>query len=413
MLRSVWPRINASLCCSAFELWLPGARLNGIGRQSVSPVRKVLVACHTLLRDCITHQAADSTVLLSPRPPPLPLLSFRLESMSMGVNRLTLCLSLCSTWFCLAEAMQGLLPTPIFAGLRAAQVDLGIKPTSAPRQHEIWKRLSGDPAICGWIEGDSENTVSCNSGYTCAATSTYIGCCSTGAAGCKDLYTTCYDRLGPSCDARCKLNNAALACDGQAPFCATYQYAEGRRGYGCAAVTGYNKTVLTTTNPGILPFGESASTSATGSGSDTQQATVTAAVLPASSSEADMTLISGGAIAGAVAGSVLALAAIVGIFLFFRRRHRFKKEQQRLAATSMPERSSSQYMYAQYAKPPPSTLSPPTSPPMHSRHPSDQNYGFQSSPPLSDNDRPWSPETVTNEVAELSVGDETTNIHNR
>lgn len=201
--------------------------------------------------------------------------------------------------------------------------------------------------------------------------------------------------------------------DGQAPFCATYQYAEGRRGYGCAAVTGYNKTVLTTTNPGILPFGESASTSATGSGSDTQQATVTAAVLPASSSEADMTLISGGAIAGAVAGSVLALAAIVGIFLFFRRRHRFKKEQQRLAATSMPERSSSQYMYAQYAKPPPSTLSPPTSPPMHSRHPSDQNYGFQSSPPLSDNDRPWSPETVTNEVAELSVGDETTNIHNR
>lgn len=155
MLTSVWPRINASLCCSAFELWLPGAKLNGIGRQSVSPVRKVPVACQTLLRDCITHQAFDSTVLLAPRPPPLPLFSFRLESISMGVHRLTLCLSLCSTWFCLAEAMQGLLPTPIFAGLRAAQVDLGIKPTSAPRQHEIWKRLSGDPAICGWIEGDS------------------------------------------------------------------------------------------------------------------------------------------------------------------------------------------------------------------------------------------------------------------
>lgn len=200
--------------------------------------------------------------------------------------------------------------------------------------------------------------------------------------------------------------------DGQTPFCATYQYADGR-GYGCAAITGYNKAVLTTTNPGIMPFGQSVSASATGSETDAQQATVTAAAPPASSSEVDMTLISGGAIAGAVAGSVLALAAIVGIFLFFRRRHRIKREQQRLAATRMSERSSSQYMYAQYAKPPPSTLSPPTSPPMHSRHPSDQNYGFQSSPPLSDNDRPWSPETVANEVAELGVGDEATNIHKR
>lgn len=74
--------------------------------------------------------------------------------MKLGLNRLTLCLSLCSTWFCLAEAMRALPPAPTFAGLRAAQVDLGIKPTSAPRQHEILKRFSGDPAICGWVEGN-------------------------------------------------------------------------------------------------------------------------------------------------------------------------------------------------------------------------------------------------------------------
>ncbi|KAL8876986.1 MAG: hypothetical protein Q9198_004910 [Flavoplaca austrocitrina] len=304
--------------------------------------------------------------------------------------------------------MRDMFPTPTFAGLRAAQVDLGIEPTLAPRQHEILKRLSGDPAICGWVEGSSNNTVSCNSGYTCAATSSFVGCCSTGAVGCDALFTTCYDQLGPSCNAQCKLNKAALTCGGQAPFCATYLYAEGGRGYGCAAITGYNKTVLTTTTPGVIPFGQTESASTTSSETDAQQATVTAAAPSPSSSEVDMTLISGGAIAGAVAGSVLALATIVGIFLFFRRRRRVKREQERLAATRMSERTSSQYIYPHYAKPPPSTLSPPNSPPMHSRHPSDHGYGFPSSPPMSD--RPWSPETVANEVAELGAGDEATNV---
>ncbi|KAI4272183.1 MAG: hypothetical protein LQ337_005466 [Flavoplaca oasis] len=228
--------------------------------------------------------------------------------------------------------MQDMFPTPTFAGLRAAQVDLGIEPTSAPPQHEILKRLSGDPAICGWVEGNSS----------------------------------------------------------------MFQ-----------KKTGYNKTVLTTTTLGVIPFGQAESASTTSSETDAQQASVTAAApSPSSSSEVDMTLISGGAIAGAVAGSVLALAAIVGIFLFFRRRHRVKREQERLAATRMSERTS--IVYAQYAKPPPSTLSPPNSPPMHSRHPSDHGYGFPSSPPMSD--RPWSPETVANEVAELGAGDEATNV---
>ncbi|KAL8673189.1 MAG: hypothetical protein Q9168_002381 [Polycauliona sp. 1 TL-2023] len=303
--------------------------------------------------------------------------------------------------------MRNLLPTPTFAGLQAAQADLGIEPTSAPLQHELLKRLSGDPAICGWVEGDSNNTVSCNSGFTCAATSNFIGCCATGAAGCEALFTTCYDQLGPN--KWFPIFQPALTKEsgGQAPFCATYQYGEGGRGYGCAAITGYNKTVLTTTTPGVVPFGQAVSTSATDSETDIQQATGTAAAPTASSSDVDMTLISGGAIAGAVAGSILALAAIVGIFLFFRRRHRIKKEQERLAATRMSERSSSQYVYAQYAKLAPSTLSPPTSPPLHSRHPSDQGYEFPSSSPLN---RPWSPENVAHEVAELGAGDESSNI---
>ncbi|KAL8731105.1 MAG: hypothetical protein Q9166_003633 [cf. Caloplaca sp. 2 TL-2023] len=198
--------------------------------------------------------------------------------------------------------------------------------------------------------------------------------------------------------------------NGQLPYCATYQYAQGSQGYGCAAVTGYNKNVLTTTSPAVTPFGQAASTSLssslTASETDPQLATTAAAAPTSSSSPVDMKLISGGAIAGAVAGSVLTLAAIVGIVMFVLRRRRQRKEHERQAATRMSERSSSQYVYAQYAKPPPSTLSPPTSPPMHSRQPSDQGYGFSLSPPLSDNGRPWSPESVNNGVAELAVGDE-------
>lgn len=134
----------------------------------------------------------------------------------------------------------------------------------------------------------------------------------------------------------------------------------------------------------------------------------TAAVTPSSSSSpVDIRLISGGAIAGAVAGSVLALAAIVGVFVFFLRRHRMKKEQERQAATVMAQRAQQDYVYAQYAKTDGSTLSPPMSPPLHSRHPSDKSGGFAGSPPMSDNGRPWSPETVRSDdgPAELAGED--------
>ncbi|KAL8743114.1 MAG: hypothetical protein Q9184_008152 [Pyrenodesmia sp. 2 TL-2023] len=194
--------------------------------------------------------------------------------------------------------------------------------------------------------------------------------------------------------------------EGKAPYCATYQYDQGSRGYGCAAVTGYNKTVLTTTNPGFTPFGQLTSSSSSAT-SEVTAALASPAPSPSPSST-NLTLISGGAIAGAVAGSVLVLAVIVGIIYLIWRRHSRKKAQERQAATIMSERRESQFVYAQYAKPDASTLSPPTSPPMHSRQPSDQGYGFASSPPLSDNSLPWSPGGVNSwdKPAELAAGDD-------
>ncbi|KAL8957762.1 MAG: hypothetical protein Q9183_005974 [Haloplaca sp. 2 TL-2023] len=168
---------------------------------------------------------------------------------------------------------------------------------------------------------------------------------------------------------------------------------------------GYNKTVLTSPTAGATAFGPEASTTAFADVTPSGESSTVSIPSP-SPSPADLTLISGGAIAGAVAGAVLAVAAIAGIIVFFFRRHRLKKEQERQAATMMAERAQQQYVYADYAKTDGSTLSPPMSPPMHSRHPSDQTAGFPSSPPLPNNDQPWSPETVRNGPVELAGGDE-------
>lgn len=79
----------------------------------------------------------------------------------MKVSGLRLCfftLHFWSTWLFVATATRPLLPTSTFAGLRAAQADLEMQPTPTPwSQAEVWKRLvrlSGDPDICGWVEGN-------------------------------------------------------------------------------------------------------------------------------------------------------------------------------------------------------------------------------------------------------------------
>ena len=68
-------------------------------------------------------------------------------------------LCLCSSWLSFVRSYRPALPTPTFAGLRAAQLDLEIKPTPGPvGSSELLKRLSGDPAICGWVEGQASKS---------------------------------------------------------------------------------------------------------------------------------------------------------------------------------------------------------------------------------------------------------------
>ena len=59
-----------------------------------------------------------------------------------------------------ANSYQPVLPTPTFAGLRAAQVELEAFPTPNPwNPSEILRRLSGDSGICGWVEGNSSRSL--------------------------------------------------------------------------------------------------------------------------------------------------------------------------------------------------------------------------------------------------------------
>ena len=55
-----------------------------------------------------------------------------------------------------ASPQFGPTPTPTFSGLRDSnQVEFDILPTANPwSPSELLKQLSGNPAICGWVDGD-------------------------------------------------------------------------------------------------------------------------------------------------------------------------------------------------------------------------------------------------------------------
>lgn len=56
----------------------------------------------------------------------------------------------------LASASRNVFPKPTLAGLRAAEHELQILPTPNPwSSPELLRRFAGDPAICGWVEGDA------------------------------------------------------------------------------------------------------------------------------------------------------------------------------------------------------------------------------------------------------------------
>lgn len=58
--------------------------------------------------------------------------------------------------FTQVRASPGFLPTPTSKGLNGNYGEIEILPTSYPGSpSQLFKRLNGDPAICGWIEGNA------------------------------------------------------------------------------------------------------------------------------------------------------------------------------------------------------------------------------------------------------------------
>lgn len=103
---------------------------------------------------------------------------------------------------------------------------LGVQDVSAPlpsrvhRLPELFARQQVTLATCGYINGASCTSslrcylihcslpialpVTCNSGLYCATTSTFVGCCE--ATNCRNIFTSCYDLLGDTCDQACQNN---------------------------------------------------------------------------------------------------------------------------------------------------------------------------------------------------------------
>ena len=53
------------------------------------------------------------------------------------------------------QSTQQVLPVRTAEGLRALQPELDVISTARPRiPSELLKRLTGDPGICGWVDGD-------------------------------------------------------------------------------------------------------------------------------------------------------------------------------------------------------------------------------------------------------------------
>lgn len=76
--------------------------------------------------------------------------------MYQSQNAAVALLILCLHSIVKASPCSGPTPTPTFSGLRDSnQVKFEILPTANPwSQSELLKRLSGDPAMCGWVDGD-------------------------------------------------------------------------------------------------------------------------------------------------------------------------------------------------------------------------------------------------------------------
>ncbi|TGO81538.1 hypothetical protein BPOR_1111g00010 [Botrytis porri] len=118
---------------------------------------------------------------------------------------------------------------------------------------DLFRRVSFDVDICGWIGGNKAQSVGCRSGSSCIHDTSYgvIGCCPTSSAGsdpvpCTDgLYTSCIDHNSAGYASNSfMVNNGILSCPSNSN-CYKVNYPENYSQFGCGPSTG-NITAVTT-----------------------------------------------------------------------------------------------------------------------------------------------------------------------
>ncbi|KAA6407007.1 MAG: hypothetical protein FRX48_09305 [Lasallia pustulata] len=167
-----------------------------------------------------------------------------------------------------------------------------------------------------------------------------------------------------------------------APYCATYNYASGSKGFGCAAVTGYDRTVLTSpTHGGPTPFGGSSATATsssspimTSSSSISSLTTAGAAVATTPAVAATHTTsLCGGAIAAIAVGAAIIIGVLAGIIWACVRRHRIKRKDAQAQRSLNAPYYQGGFRNPQYQKTELELDSPPSSAPSVLRNHPDRN----------------------------------------
>ncbi|MCJ1259923.1 hypothetical protein MMC24_007762 [Lignoscripta atroalba] len=165
----------------------------------------------------------------------------------------------------LVVAVPWLEPVATPTGVMA-QVGISLLPTQAPGLGNIPKELLRKQADlpfpppvnwCGFVNGQSDDILSCVATMTCVYSGAVMGCCDAGLIEtCTNIYTTC-SNYGDSCGSACLQNDNILKCSfSEYPYCGTYAFDSGTRLYNCLSVPYQVYTVESLADYYISAIGE-------------------------------------------------------------------------------------------------------------------------------------------------------------
>ncbi|KAH7251565.1 hypothetical protein BKA59DRAFT_435545 [Fusarium tricinctum] len=233
-------------------------------------------------------------------------------------------------------------PTPMIEFLDDLR-HLALGKRQATSTEDITYTLVNSPdSTCGFLSGSPGNAITCSNGEKCSWELAHV----TGIFCGTSAYNRCLDRSEALdtklCNDVCQSNSYNLLCtDTSAPFCGTYAYESGVRGFRCASstLTGeqsvsflyngqkdrelstvYVSDEVTTTTASETTESSSEEKSSTTSTTTSATTTTSEAPLPQNTGGGGGSKTNVGAIVGGAIGGFVVLSLIVlGIIWFMRR----------------------------------------------------------------------------------------------